>query len=44
MPSEISIYAIEVSNIMDFNDELTPEVAAAVPITVSAVLAELTCA
>jgi hydrogenase maturation protease len=41
MPSEISIYAIEVSNIMDFNDELTPEVAAAVPITVSAVLAEL---
>jgi hydrogenase maturation protease len=42
MPSEISIYAIEVSNIMDFNDELTPEVAAAVPITVSAVLAELT--
>ena len=41
MPSEISIYAIEVSNIMDFNDELTPEVAAAVPITVSAVLTEL---
>jgi len=41
MPGEISIYAIEVSNIMDFNDELTPEVAAAVPITVSAVLAEL---
>jgi len=41
LPREISIYAIEVENVMDFSEQPTPAVAAAIPIVTAAVLAEL---
>ena len=41
LPSEFIIYAIEVENIIDFGEEPTPAVAAAIPQVTAAVLAEL---
>jgi hydrogenase maturation protease len=41
LPFEFSIYAVDVENIMDFSDEPTPAVAAAIPKVTKAVLAEL---
>lgn len=41
LPQEITIYAIEVENILDFGDEPTPAVARAIPIVTTAVLEEL---
>lgn len=41
LPSEFSIYAVEVENILDFNEVPTPAVAASIPIVVTAVLEEL---
>jgi hydrogenase maturation protease len=41
LPNEISIFAIEVENVIDFCEDSTPAVAAAIPEVVEAVLAEL---
>ena len=41
LPGEVVIYAIEVENVIDFSDEPTTAVAAAIPGAVTAVLAEL---
>ncbi|MFP4440002.1 MAG: hydrogenase maturation protease [Chloroflexaceae bacterium] len=41
LPAEITIYAVEVENIIDFGDTMTAAVAAAVPRVTEAVLAEL---
>ena len=41
LPDEVVIYAIEVENVIDFCDEPTTAVAAAIPGAVTAVLAEL---
>ena len=41
LPKEIIIYAIEVENVIDFGEELTPAVAAALPEATVAVLEEL---
>ena len=41
LPKEIIIYAIEVENVIDFGEELTPAVAAALPEATLAVLEEL---
>jgi hydrogenase maturation protease len=41
LPSDISIYAIDVENVMDFSEQPTRAVAAAIPIATAAVLAEL---
>ncbi|MFN2187153.1 MAG: hydrogenase maturation protease [Candidatus Promineifilaceae bacterium] len=41
LPTEISIYGIEVENLIDFGDEPTPAVAAAIPHAAAAVLLEL---
>ena len=41
LPSEVIIYAIEVENIIDFSEEPTPAVAAAIPEVTAAVLKEL---
>jgi len=41
VPTEFIIYAIEVENIIDFGEEPTPAVAAAIPQVTAAVLAEL---
>ncbi|MCB9418751.1 MAG: hydrogenase maturation protease [Ardenticatenaceae bacterium] len=41
LPDEVVIYAIEVENVIDFSDEPTTAVAAAIPGAVTAVLAEL---
>lgn len=41
LPTEISIYAIEVVNVLDFSEEPTPAVAEAIPEATAAVLAEL---
>ena len=41
LPTIISIYGIEVENILDFGDEPTPAVAAAIPDAAAAVLSEL---
>jgi hydrogenase maturation protease len=41
LPSEFSIYAVEVENILDFSEQPTPAVAAAIPKVVTAVLEEL---
>ena len=40
LPDTFSIYAVEVENIMDFNEQPTPAVAAAIPKVTAAVLAE----
>jgi len=41
LPEEVVIYAVEVENVLDFNEEPTTAVAAAIPEVVTAVLAEL---
>jgi len=41
LPKEIIIYAIEVENVLDFGEDLTPAVAAALPEATVAVLEEL---
>jgi hydrogenase maturation protease len=41
LPTEVVIYAIGVENVMDFSDQPTPAVAAAIPTVAAAVLAEL---
>ena len=41
LPEEITIYAIEVENVLDFSEELTPAVAAALPEAIHSVLQEL---
>lgn len=41
LPNDITIYAVCVENIMDFGEEPTPAVAAAIPQVTAAVLAEL---
>ncbi len=41
LPKEIVIYAIEVENVLDFNDQPTAAVAAAIPRATKAVLEEL---
>lgn len=41
LPDEVVIYAIEVENVIDFSDEPTTAVAAAIPGAVTAVLHEL---
>ena len=41
LPKEISIHAIEVENVVDFSEEPTPAVAAAIPEVTAAVLADL---
>jgi hydrogenase maturation protease len=41
IPKEIIIFAIEVENVLDFSEELTPAVAAALPKATAAVLEEL---
>lgn len=41
LPDEVVIYAIEVENVIDFSDEPTTAVAAAIPGAVTAVLKEL---
>jgi hydrogenase maturation protease len=41
LPEAFSIYAITVENILDFNENPTPAVAAAIPTVTAAVLAEL---
>ena len=41
LPDEVIIYAIEVENVIDFSDEPTTAVAAAIPGAVTAVLREL---
>lgn len=42
LPEEITIYAVEAENVLDFGETLTPEVAAAIPAVVRAILADLT--
>jgi hydrogenase maturation protease len=41
LPDEVVIYAIEVENVIDFSDEPTTAVSAAIPGAVTAVLHEL---
>ena len=41
LPDEVIIYAVTVENVLDFGEEMTPAVAAAVPRLVTAVMAEL---
>lgn len=41
LPQEIIIYAIEVVNTLDFGEELTPAVAAAIPEATEAIIKEL---
>jgi hydrogenase maturation protease len=41
LPETIIIYAVAVTNILDFGEEPTPAVAAAIPVAVAAVLSEL---
>jgi hydrogenase maturation protease len=41
LPESIVIYAVAVANILDFSEEPTPAVAAAIPVAVAAVLSEL---
>ena len=41
LPQEIVIYAISVENVIDFSDQLTPAVAAAVPQVVASILEEI---
>ncbi len=41
LPSDVRIFAVQVENVMDFNDEPTPAVAACIPQVTAAVLAEL---
>lgn len=41
LPQEITIYAVEVANVTDFGEQLTAEVAEAVPRTAAVILADL---
>lgn len=41
LPSEVTIYAVEVANVLDFSDAMTPAVAEAIPHVTEAVLSEL---
>jgi hydrogenase maturation protease len=41
LPEDITVYAVEAENILDFGEELTPEVAAAIPAVVGAILGDL---
>jgi hydrogenase maturation protease len=41
MPADIAIFAVEAERVLDFSEECTPAVAAAVPDVVEAVLAEV---
>lgn len=41
LPEELVIYAITVTDVLDFSEEPTPPVAAAIPAAVAAVLAEV---
>jgi len=41
LPHEITIFAIEVENVMDFSDQPTPSVAAVIPQVTEAVLLEI---
>lgn len=41
LPEDVIIYAVDVANVVDFGDEPTPAVAAAIPEVAAAVLAEL---
>lgn len=41
LPGEVVVYAVAVENVVDFGDEPTPAVAAAIPQAAAAVLAEL---
>ena len=41
LPEDITIFAIEVENVTDFNDHLTPAVAAAVPYLTKIIISEL---
>lgn len=41
LPEQISIYAINVQNVDEFNDQPTPPVAAAIPLVTQAVLEEI---
>ena len=41
IPEEISIFAVEVENILEFSDEPTPAVAAAIPIVAELIIKEL---
>jgi hydrogenase maturation protease len=43
LPKNVIIYAVEAAHVLDFGDELTPEVADAVPRVVRAVLEEVAC-
>jgi hydrogenase maturation protease len=42
LPTEVIIYAIEVENVLDFNDQSTDAVTEAIPTVTAAVLSELT--
>jgi len=41
LPEDITIFAIEVENVMDFSDQPTPAVAAVIPHVTESVLAEI---
>ncbi|MCD6289528.1 MAG: hydrogenase maturation protease [Anaerolineae bacterium] len=41
LPEEVIIYAIDVEDVLDFGEELTPAVAAVIPKAADAILAEL---
>jgi Ni,Fe-hydrogenase maturation factor len=41
LPEQISIYGINVLNVEEFNDQPTPQVAAAIPLVTQAVLEEI---
>ena len=41
LPDEISIYAVEVENVIDFSEQPTPAVAKAIPLVTAEVLAEI---
>jgi hydrogenase maturation protease len=41
LPERITIYAINVQNVEEFNDQPTPEVAAAIPVVTQAILEEI---
>jgi hypothetical protein len=42
LPQDITIFAIEVENVMDFSDQPTQLIAAVIPQVTEAVLAEIT--
>ena len=41
LPEEITIFAVEVENVLDFNEHATEAVNAAIPVVTAAVLDEL---